>query len=146
VPSAVPLVAGSSLNKTRYKVVVDTSVIISAFYFGGSSQEVFMHVARQQHLILSDFIIGEFIAFAKSTQPKTEHQIIRLMRKQLEKYVYDYSEADDVKVRDINDIPVVQLAAEYEAVIVTGDKDMLEYKGDSRVIILSVDEYRELFL
>ncbi len=136
--------AGSS-KQTQHKVVVDTSTLISAIFFGGQAREILVHISERQQMIVSAEIISEFIAFAKLTDPKTPLRTLRLMRQTLELFSQDYDATEPVSIRDINDVHVVQLARTCEAFIVASDHDLLEHKSDSAVVILSVTEYRELF-
>lgn len=141
--SAVHPDAGSS--KTLHKVVVDTSTLISAIFFGGKARSVLTHIVERQQMVVSNEIIEEFVAFARLTDPKTPLRTLRLMRQTLEVFSADYDAKTRVEIRDINDVHIVQLAQEYGAFIVASDRDLLEHKGDSRVAILSIAEYIELF-
>lgn len=96
-------------------------------------------------MVLSDCIIDEYVAFAKGTIPKTPQATIRHTRKVLEKYVKPYEE-HDAEIRDVNDLDVIRLAIEYDATIVTGDRDILEHKNGAYPPVLSIQEYAELFL
>lgn len=142
--SAAHQAAGSSSRKNnQYLIVLDTSVLISAFFFGGNAREVLLHIAKNQQMIVSEHIIDEFLDFAKNTIPKTPHRMLRLIRQTLEDFE-EFYEQHNVEVRDINDVPILQLAIEHNALIVTGDKDLLEYKDDAKVAILSITECEEV--
>lgn len=144
--SAEPQGAGSPGNQTdRHRIVVDTSVLISAVFFDGKEQVVLRHIAKHHTLIISDYILRELLAFAKHTLPKTPRRLITAMRQTFKRFVYDYDERA-VTVRDINDIPILQLAIEHEALIISSDKDLLEYKSSAHAPILSTSEYKELFI
>lgn len=143
--AAEPQAAGSS-NNERYRIVVDTSVLISAIFFGGKTELVLRHVLASHTMVLSDFIVDEVIAFARATDPKTPVKILRLIRTKLEKYCHDYEPDPSIEVRDINDTDIVALAQEHQAIILTSDQDLLAYKADATIPILSVAEYTELFL
>lgn len=135
----------SNNKNTQYRIVIDTSVLISAFFFGGKAKDTLLHIADSQHMIVSDYIIEEFVEFTKSTIPKTPQRIVRLMRQTLEKFAETH-QPHSVEVRDSNDIAIMQLALEYEAVIVTSDKDMLEHKMGALPVVVSIDDYCELFI
>lgn len=145
LPSAEPLAAGTSSNE-RYRFVIDTSVLVSAVFYGGTAEEVMRHVVVHHTLILSDFILEECIRFAKHTNPKTPQKFIRLLRSKLEEYCYDYEPDETIEIRDINDIDIVALARTYKAIILTSDNDLLAYKDQTPTTILSPADYRELFL
>ena len=138
--------SGSSSLKSndRYKIVVDTSVLISAFFFGGKARSVLFHIAANHQLILSDYIVDEFIDFAKNTMPKTPQQLLRLMRQSLGAFVVSY-ESHDVDIRDVNDVDIMQLAIDYHAAIITGDKDILEHAMGAVPPVLTVEGYGELY-
>ena len=77
--SAEPLVGGTSARAKQYRFVVDTSVLISAIFYGGKAELVLRHVTARHTLIVSDFIIEEFVAFTHTTPPKTPQKFIRLV-------------------------------------------------------------------
>ena len=139
---------GSSSNKpNRYTIVVDTSILVSAFFFGGPARVALMHVAHSHRMIVSDYIIDEFLDFAKNTLPKTPQRTLRLMRQTLEKYAEaEADSAHSVQIRDVNDIAVMRLAIEHNAAILTSDKDILEHSMGAVPPVLSVGEYEVLFL
>jgi predicted nucleic acid-binding protein len=143
--AAEPQAAGSS-NNERYRIVVDTSVLISAIFFGGKAEAALRHILASHTMVLSDFIVDEVIAFARATDPKTPVKILRLIRTKLEKYCRDYEPDVSIEVRDINDTDIVALAQERQAIILTSDQDLLAYKADATTPILSIAEYTELFL
>jgi len=68
------------------------------------------------------------------------------LQRSLLEHAKDYNTTATHDIRDIKDTPILQLAIEHAALIVTGDKDLLEYKGDAGVIVLSVAEYEEWML
>lgn len=120
-------------------------MLVSALYFGGGAEKALRHIAANHELIVSDYIVDELIAFAKATMPKTPQRTIRLLRQTLETYVRSH-EAHEVEIRDINDVEILQLAIEYSAILVTSDKDLLEYSAGATPPVLSLNEYEELFL
>lgn len=118
---------------------------MSALYFGGTAEKALRHIVANHELIVSDYIVDELIAFAKATMPKTPQRTIRLLRQTLEMYVRSH-EAHEVEIRDINDVAILQLAIEHVAILVTSDKDILEYSASATPPVLSLGEYEELFL
>lgn len=96
-------------------------------------------------MIVSDYIINELIDFAKHAMSKTPRGAIRLMHQALEQYARPHQERK-VAIRDMNDVAVMQLAIEHEAMIVTSDKDLLEHRNGAIPPVLSVSEYEELFM
>lgn len=143
-PSAVKADAGSR-GSPRFRFVTDTNVLISAILYGGKPQRVLEHIITRQQLILSDYIVEEFVTYLKHIRPKAPQKWIRLMRQKLEFYCRDDAVVIDEEIRDINDIPILKLAISQQATIVTNDNDLLEYKSKSLVAIISVREYLEMF-
>lgn len=128
------------------KFVFDTNVLISAFFYGGVPGLILEHALRQKSLITSFYIIDELSRYAKKTRPTTPQKWLKAIRQRLELLTQDDTAMPLEPVRDINDTPVVALAITQSAVLVTGDPDLLQYKGDSRAVIISVRDYAELFL
>ncbi len=143
-PSAAPASVGSR-NSHRYRIVVDTNILVSAVLYGGKPERVLQHVLAKQHLVSSDYIIEEFIDYCKTVHQKVPRKWLRRLRQKLEAYSYDDGVDIEDAVRDINDTDILKLAIKQKAIIVTGDKDLLEHKSKSRVAILSIIEYSQLF-
>lgn len=137
--------SSSRKSKDRYKIVVDTSVLISALFFGGNARRVLLHIATHHQLILSDYIVDEFIDFSKNTIPKTPQQMLRLMRQSLGEFVVSH-ESHAVEIRDVNDVEIMQLAIDHRAAIITSDKDILEHAMGATPPVLTIDEYEQLFI
>ena len=126
-------------------IVVDTSVLISALFFGGGARDVLLHIANNQRMILSDYIVGEFLDFAEQTIPATPQRMMRLMRHVLETFVVTHA-PHDVEVRDVNDVAIMQLAIDHNAAIVTSDKDLLEHVMGAIPPVMTMDDYAQLFI
>lgn len=103
-----------------------------------------LHAANNQQMILSDYIIEEFLDFARDTIPKTPQKMQRLMRQTLEEFAESY-EPHDAVVRDVNDVDIMQLAIQHDAIILTSDKDILEHAMGATPLALTVADYRALF-
>ncbi|MFZ1811966.1 MAG: putative toxin-antitoxin system toxin component, PIN family [Candidatus Saccharimonadales bacterium] len=137
-------VAGRSKKQPEYRIVVDTSVLIGAIFFGGSTLKVLRHIMQHQTMILSDFIIEELVQFTKNTTPRVSYKMQHLMREKLSTYVRVYDVLLDVEIRDPNDLDIVRLAITHDAMIVSSDKDLQALK-DVRVTVVSPAEYAALF-
>lgn len=142
--SAETPAVGSS-RQTRHRVVVDTNVLISGLLFGGKPAQVLRHVVTSQHLVLNDVIVDECDAFLHNTRPKISRKYRHHLHMVLEKYCHSYEAVEVGMIRDINDVDIVRLALTHYALIVTNDHDLLEYKTDTDVFIISVNDYCELF-
>lgn len=68
------------------------------------------------------------------------------MRQTLEVYIQEYTNKESVIIRDINDIHIVQLAQEMQALVVASDKDLLESDYATKLPIISIEEYSDLFI
>lgn len=137
--------AGSSKNNSPLKVVVDTNVLVSAILFGGNPEKALVHALENNTLILSDYIVDEFISVIKDMRPRLPIRWLRQLRQSLSAFCVDYNADMDIKIRDVNDVDIVKLAVSHDAIVLTNDNDLLEYKSHARVAILKVSEYSELF-
>ena len=137
---------GSSARKNNhYRIVVDTSVLISALYFGGEAEACLRHIANNQRLIVSEYILDELMDFADTTKPKTPQKLKRIIRQTLEKFTREY-ETREVKIRDVNDIDIMQLALAHDAAIITSDKDILEHFMGAKPPVMTISEYQAIFM
>ena len=143
-PNAEQAVVGSINKPTKYRIVIDTNVLISAMIYGGRPEQVLRHVLASHTLILSDYIVDEFVAYLKVARPKLPQKWMRGIREQLQRYCYDEGYMSVSRLRDMRDDPVLGLALSYDAIIVTGDKDLLEYRDSSQTAIISTADYLEL--
>lgn len=144
-PHVANPVAGLQKTDNSYQIVVDTNVLVSAILYGGKPELVLRHILAHQIIVLSDYIVDELIAYLKNVHPKVSQKFIRLLRQKLSDYCFDYSMPAKMIIRDINDTDILRLAIAQNACIITGDKDIIESKCTSKVTVLTVDEYIELF-
>ena len=121
-------------------------MLVSAILYGGRPELVLKHVLTRQVFVTSDYIIGELVDYLKDIRPKAPQKWVRTLGQKLEAHSHDVAGDDVAPVRDINDTDIVRLAVAQLAIVVTGDRDLLEYKAQSQVAILSVAEYLELWL
>ena len=120
-------------------------MLLSALLFGGKPDVVARHVLAEHHLIMSEYIIDELLVNIKKRRPKTPHKWLKSLRSSLSEYSESEVDALIIPSRDINDDPIVSLALRHKAILVTGDKDLLEYP-EAKPPILSTAEYIELFM
>ena len=138
--------ADGSLGTTeRYNVVIDTNILVSAILYSGTPELVLRYTLERQSLVLSDYIIDEFMAYLAVVRPRVPQKWKTAVRRMLQKYVTVVDQKYVIKVRDVNDTDIIGLAMAASAFIVTGDKDLLDYRNDAHVVILSVKEYCEIF-
>ncbi len=77
-------------------------------------------------------------------RPHVAARWLRLLRQSFERYQVVASIDVPSEIRDPKDEPVVALAVATTALIVTGDKDFLDHKGDLGVTVLGLSEALEL--
>lgn len=136
---------GLSVNNNYYRVVLDTNILVSAILYGGKPEKLLRHVLAHQELILSDYIVEEFVSYLKLAHLKVPQKFIRQARQKLEEHCRDYDIPISEDIRDINDTDILRLAIAQNAFIVSGDRDILEYKTHSKVVLLNINEYLALF-
>jgi len=137
---------GLKNQQAKYRIVVDTNVLVSALLYGGRPASVLEQIIASHTLVLSDYIVDELVAYLKITRPKVAQKWIRGLRDGLQNYCYEYDADSTVGLRDPKDNPILALARSQHAIIVTGDRDLLEHSADSKVAILSIAEFEELLL
>ena len=134
-----------SRNSHRYRVVLDTSLLISGLFWGKVENRVLKHIFANQEAILSQYIIDELLDFCDDVLPKISRKQKREIQVALENFCYSEGELATTHIRDIADEPIVALALRYDAMIVSSDKDFLEY-NQQKPVVLSPKEYQELFM
>lgn len=113
--------------------------------YGGNPEAVVRDVVAGHHLIISEYIIEEVIAGVKELAGKPPQRWLKQLRLKLMRLASDDTYRVPEDVRDIKDEPVIGLATKYKAVLITGDKDLLEYKPLLHMPILTPAEYVEIF-
>lgn len=127
---------------TKYKIVVDTNVILSGLLFGGNPEKILKLFANDQiKLILSPEILSEILkklnAFGLDTKFIEETRYIFETRaiKVLPKKKFHL-------VRDPTDNKFLEAALEGKAeYIITGDKDLLTLRSFRKILIVSPGEF-----
>lgn len=123
--------------------VLDSNIWISALLFGGLPEKAVFFADANVRLISSRYITDEVVKIIKQQRPKIPHKFITAVRLGLGNYEVPVPEMAISGIRDVKDEPVVRLAESYGAVIITGDRDILEYDGD--VTSITLNEFAELF-
>lgn len=130
----------SGLSSPRYRVVIDTNVWVSGLLYGGTAQAVIALAMSRHEIVCSDYIVDELMAYLKTVHPRVSRRWLRLLRLSMEQYCLSVEGAEQSDIRDPKDEPVVALALVGGALIVTGDKDFLEHKGELGVVVMTVSE------
>lgn len=136
--------AGQSNNSADQIIIVDTNILLSALLFGGNPEIIVRHTLSKRSFATSDYIINELTTNIKKRRPRTPHRWLNALQVSLLEYSLAESQEAIHPSRDIKDDPIVSLAIKHSAVIITGDKDLLEYPH-TKPPILSIDEYSEIF-
>lgn len=113
--------------------------------YGGRPEEVTRHVLASNRFITSNYLIEELVRNISKRRPKTPRNWLVTLRRALAELSKQQTITISEVSRDINDDPIVALALEYGAIIVTGDKDLLEYPH-KKPPVLTIADYQELFM
>lgn len=137
--------ADADSKPDKLTIVIDTNVWIGGLLFGGNARRVLKHSIFYQRVIISSDIVAEVHENLARFRPKQPHKwIVALVHVLNSITVPVKNRKEKHAIRDVKDEFIVQLAREYEAVIITGDKDILEYDGG--VSTITVAEYIETYL
>ncbi len=131
-------------SSPRYRVVIDTNVWVSGLLHGGNAEAVVRRVMSRHELVCSEYIVDELFDYLRELSPKVSRRWLSHLGLSMERFMVAVDSGDPVGIRDPKDEPVVALARETSAIIVTGDKDFLEHTGELGVTVLSVSEAVQL--
>lgn len=134
----------SGHSSPRYRVVPDTNVWVSGLLYGGNAEVVIRLVLSRHELVCSGYIVDELTDYLKAVQPRVSRVWLRQLRLSLDRYCLTADVEGRSEIRDPKDEPVVALAVASGAMIVTGDKDFLEHKGDLGVVVITITEAKML--
>ena len=130
------------------KLVLDTNIYISAFYWGGNSQKVINRIIEGiDELFITDQIINEISDVMARPKFKTEKEIIVgyiNTIKNSSKKINIEGKITDI-CRDKNDDDKIECAVTSEAdFLLTGDNDLLVIKNYNNIRILTQKEYLDI--
>ena len=130
------------------KIVIDSNVFISAFFWNGNPQKVFERVInRVDDLFISDEILKEVFEVMSRKKFNIDKQIISDYLKIIELFsIKVYPEKNDESIcRDITDNKILLCGfwgnTDY---IITGDSDLLVLKEYKKIRIVNPKEYIEI--
>ena len=126
------------------KIVIDTNVFISSFFFKGNPRKVFDRVInRLDNLYISDYILQEIMNIM-SGKFYTEKHIVDDYIKIIKNFSIKIFHNDLIEnvCRDVNDNEILKCGLEGEVdFIITGDNDLLVLKEYKNIKIVKVKDY-----
>ena len=130
------------------KIVIDSNIFVSSFFWGGNPKEVFDRVLNGlDELFITDEIIQEIISVMSSNKFTVNNNEIDDYVKIIEKYSKKIvSENVPVLIsRDQDDNKILECAFDGNVdYIITGDKDLLVLIEYESIKIMKPKEYLEL--
>lgn len=130
------------------RIVLDTNILISALIFPGVSAEIFDFIVQNHEIILSEWIIKEFIRKCRDKfkiPSKTLRETLRHLRDKISIQVPEGSIPDICRDPDDNNILWIANTVRAE-IILTGDQDLLILKEFGNSQILSPREYKAIHM
>jgi putative PIN family toxin of toxin-antitoxin system len=129
------------------KIVIDTNVFVSSFFWGGHPREVFERIINGiDELFITDEIIKEISVIMNSSKFNTNINEIEDYVNIIEKYskkVIPQNVPESIS-RDKDDDKILQCGIDGNVdFIVTGDKDLLVLKEYKTIKIISPKDYLE---
>ena len=132
------------------KLVLDTNIFISAFYWGGNPQKVIDRIIEgHDQLFISNEILNEVASVMARPKFKSSPETIKNYVQALEKIgtnIFIPGDFQDIS-RDKDDNDKIECGilsgADY---LITGDKDLLVLEKYREMKILSVNEYLRILL
>jgi len=130
------------------KLVLDTNIFISAFYWGGNSEKIINRIIEGvDELFISDQIITEIsnvMARPKfKTKPETIIGYIKTIEKSSKKIFVDGKIKDICRDKDDDDKLECAILANADFII-TGDEDLLVLRDYKTVKIVTQKEYLDI--
>jgi len=129
------------------KIVIDSNVFVSSFFWGGHPREVFERVINGfDELYITDEIIKEITSVMSSSKFNINSIEIEDYIKIIEKYSQKIALKNAPKLisRDNDDDKILQCGLDGNVdYIVTGDKDLLVLKEYETIKILNPKDYLE---
>jgi putative PIN family toxin of toxin-antitoxin system len=130
------------------KIVIDTNIFVSSFFWEGHPQKVFERVINGlDELLITDEIIKEITSVMSSNKFTVDSGEVEDYVKIIEKYskkVITKNVPESIS-RDKDDDKILQCGITGNAdFIVTGDKDLLVLKEYQKIKILKPKDYLEI--
>ena len=130
------------------KIVIDTNIFISSFFWGGNPKEVFERVVNGlDELIITDEILHEIAVVMSSSKFSLEKSEIDDYVKIIERFSRKIKSVNKLvfSSRDPDDDKILKCAISGDVdFIITGDKDLLVIKEYETIKIMKPKDYLEL--
>jgi len=129
------------------KIVLDTNIFFSSFYWAGNPRKVFDRVTKGlDELFITDDILNEIASVMERKKYKIDIEKINDYVKIIESYSIKISSNNIPEVsRDIDDNKILQCAVDGNCdFIITGDNDLLVLKEYKNIKIIKPREYLEI--
>ena len=127
------------------KLVLDTNIFISAFYWGGNPQKILDRIIEGiDELYISDQILNEISAVMSRPKFKSTTEIIERYVKTIEKFGKKVFISGKIKgiCRDKEDDDKIECGITSGAdFLITGDDDLLILGNYQNLKILSINDY-----
>ena len=129
------------------KIVIDTNIFVSSFFWGGYPREIFERVINGlDELYITDEIIKEITSVMKSSKFTANSSEIKDYIKIIEKYSKKIVLKNSLESisRDKDDDKILQCGLDGDVdFIITGDKDLLVLIEYKTIKIMKPKEYLE---
>jgi len=130
------------------RVVLDTNIFFSSFYWAGNPRKVFNRITKGlDELFITDEILNEIASVMERKKYKVNKNEINEYIKIIESYSIKIISKNIPEVsRDIDDNKILQCAVDGNCdFIITGDEDLLVLREYNNIKIIKPREYLELF-
>jgi len=130
------------------KVVIDSNIFISSFFWGGHPREVFERIVNGlDELFIADEILNEIVTVMSSNKFAANGSEIESYIRIIEKYSKKLILKNISKSisRDKDDDTIIQCGLDGNVdFIITGDKDLLVIREYGNIKIINPKDYLEL--
>jgi len=130
------------------KIVIDSNIFISAFFWGGKPKEIFDRVLNGfDELYITDEIVNEIKKVMSSNKFAVNSNDIKDYINIIEKYSKKIVSKNNIKSisRDADDDKILQCGIDGNVdYIITGDNDLLILKEYNKIKIIKPKEYLEI--
>ena len=130
----------------KYRLVLDTNVIISSILFGGSPKQLIDKItSRGISVYTSSKLIAELVEVLRKKFYFSEEKVVKIENEIIEKFEIVYPSKNIKVARDVDDNMVIEAAVEGKCnYIISRDKDLTDLKKYKDIKILNPKEFLDL--